>query len=149
VSGEGTAVAGRHGFPVRIYWEDTDAGGVVYHASYIRFLERGRTEFLRAHGVDQGALLRETGAAFVVRRLAVEFLRPARLDDLVTVETAPARIGRASLILEQAIRHGPDLLVEAQVTCACVRGGRASRLPAVILAALAAARAADASHTGA
>jgi acyl-CoA thioester hydrolase len=125
-----------HHLPVRVYWEDTDAGGLVYHASYLRFLERGRTEMLRALGIDQGTLLAESGLAFVVRRMAIEFHRPARLDDLVTVETVPSAVGGASLVLGQAIRRGGDLLVEATVTCACLRNGRAARMPPMVRNAL-------------
>jgi acyl-CoA thioester hydrolase len=125
-----------HAIPVRVYWEDTDAGGLVYHASYLRFLERGRTEMLRTLGVAQSTLLAEGGVAFVVRRMAIEFRRPARLDDLLLVETAAARVGGASLLLDQAIRRDGDLLIEAEVTCACLRAGRPVRLPQALRDAL-------------
>jgi acyl-CoA thioester hydrolase len=81
-------------YPVRVYWEDTDAGGVVYYANYLKYLERARTEWLRSLGVEQGALGREAGVAFVVRRLAVDFLRPARLDDALDVDIHAVRLGR-------------------------------------------------------
>jgi acyl-CoA thioester hydrolase len=131
-----TTAINPHRFPVRVYWEDTDAGGLVYHTSYLRFLERGRTEMLRSLGLSQGAMLAEAGAAFVVRRMAVEFHRPAQLDDLLDVETTVARLNRASLVLDQAIRREGALLIEAQVTCACIRAGRPVRLPQALRSAL-------------
>ncbi|HVV92802.1 MAG TPA: tol-pal system-associated acyl-CoA thioesterase [Hyphomicrobiales bacterium] len=125
-----------HRLPVRVYWEDTDAGGLVYHASYLRFLERGRTELLRTLGISQGSMLEATGAAFVVRRMAIEFHRPARLDDLLAVETDVERLNRASLVLNQAVRRDGETLVEAVVTCACIRAGKPVRLPEALAAAL-------------
>jgi acyl-CoA thioester hydrolase len=127
---------GRHLLPVRVYWEDTDAGGIVYHTSYLRFLERGRTELLRALGIDQTALLAQTGAAFVVRRMNIEFQGAGRLDDLLVVTTEPRTLRRASLTLGQTIRHGDAVLIEAVVTCVCIKGGRAVRLPAALGEAL-------------
>jgi acyl-CoA thioester hydrolase len=135
----GTLREGRHILPVRVYYEDTDFSGVVYHASYLRFLERGRTELLRAAGVSQRALHgAEHPVGFAVRRMTIDFLKPARMDDLVTVETAVAAIGGASLDLAQAIRRDGDLLLSAAVRVACIMRGRPARLPAELRAKLSA-----------
>ncbi|MDO1527764.1 tol-pal system-associated acyl-CoA thioesterase [Fulvimonas sp. R45] len=119
-------------WPVRIYWEDTDAGGVVYHASYLRFLERARTEWLRALGVDQGALKERTGLAFMVRGMQLDFLRPALLDDelQVTVEVRERRA--ASILFAQSIRRadGTELLrAEVRVACVDIRRMLPMRIP--------------------
>lgn len=125
-------VAGRfengvHVLAVRVYYEDTDAGGVVYHANYLRYCERGRSDFLRLNGISQSAL---QDAGFVVRRMACEFLRPARLDDLIEVETRPAGGGGARLHLAQLVRRSADILFTADVTVALVdRQGRPRRIP--------------------
>lgn len=109
-------------WPVRVYWEDTDAGGVVYHASYLRFLERARTEWLRDQGVEQQRVRDEHGVVFVVRDMALEFLLPARLDDEldVTVETGERR--SASMLFSQRIVRRADgvALVAARVRAACI-----------------------------
>jgi acyl-CoA thioester hydrolase len=131
-------VTGHH-LPIRIYYEDTDFSGVVYHASYLRFLERGRTEFIRSLGVDQAALHRDTGFAFVVRRMTVDWLRPARMDDMVVVETRPSELKGASMQLAQRILREGEVLLTAQVPVAGVREGRPGRLPDALRAALAAA----------
>lgn len=125
--------------PIRIYYEDTDFSGVVYHASYLRFLERGRTEFLRSHGIKHTELSdAETGAplAFAVRSMRIEFIKPARMDEELTVETAIAGFGGASLEMAQRILRGDEVLVTAQVRVAAVSEGRARRLPDAILARL-------------
>jgi acyl-CoA thioester hydrolase len=112
---------GRFDWPVRVYWEDTDAGGVVYHASYLRFLERARTEWLRRLGVDQMAFKQATGLAFMVHRMEIDFLRPALLDDelLVSVEVKERR--SASILFAQSItRTDGTALIQAQVRAACV-----------------------------
>lgn len=119
-----------HRFELRVYYEDTDFSGVVYHASYLRFMERGRTEWLRAIGLDQGAI--HAGAApfaFVVRRMTIDWLKPARMDDVLTVETRVAELGGASADLVQTVLRGAERLVEAQARIACVAGGRPRRLP--------------------
>jgi acyl-CoA thioester hydrolase len=108
-------------WPVRVYWEDTDAGGVVYHASYLRFLERARSEWLRGLGVDQMALKEATGLGFVVHRMEIDFLRAALLDDelLVSVEVKERR--SASILFAQSItRADGTALIQAQVRAACV-----------------------------
>ena len=109
-------------WPVRVYWEDTDAGGVVYHASYLRFLERARSEHLRALGIEQERLRTDNGVAFVVRDMTIGFVRPARLDDVLTVTVVLVERRNASLVFEQRILHAADrsVLVEARVRAACI-----------------------------
>ncbi|GFZ93596.1 tol-pal system-associated acyl-CoA thioesterase [Dyella caseinilytica] len=108
-------------WPVRVYWEDTDAGGVVYHASYLRFLERARTEWLRKLGVDQLALKENTGLGFMVHRMEIDFLRPALLDDELTVTVAVKERRSASILFTQSItRADGTALIQAQVRAACV-----------------------------
>ena len=122
-----------HRFTVRVYYEDTDFSGVVYHASYLRFLERGRTELLRERGVHQAAVF--SGAlgppfGFAVRRMNIDFLRPARMDDLLTIETTPESVGGASIALVQRILREDETLLKATIQVACVSDGRPARLPA-------------------
>lgn len=127
-------------FSVRVYYEDTDFSGVVYHASYLRFLERGRTEFLRAHDIHQTALFDVEAAArlvFVVRKMSIEFLKPARMDEELTIETRIANLGGASIEMAQRILRDEEPLVTAHVRIAAVSDGRAQRLPQAILAKLA------------
>jgi acyl-CoA thioester hydrolase len=107
-------------WPVRIYWEDTDAGGVVYHANYVRFMERARTEWLRAQGIDQLGLRQSTGLGFVVRDMALDFLRPARLDDELLVTLTVKERRSASMLFGQEIVRGDTTLVRATVRAACV-----------------------------
>lgn len=104
---------------VRVYYEDTDAAGIVYYANYFRFLERGRTEFLRSLGHHQHALMQE-GIAFAVRSASAEFLKPARLDDLLTVDTAIVALGRAQLTFAQRIVRDHELLLDAKIRIACI-----------------------------
>ena len=119
-----------HRMSVRVYYEDTDFSGFVYHASYLRFLERGRTELLRDLAGDQSDLHREAqGLVFVVRRMSLDFVSPARMDDLLTIVTRTRTLRGASMQLAQEVRRGDMLLVAAEVTVACVRDGRAVRLP--------------------
>lgn len=132
---------GRHLLPVRVYYEDTDFSGVVYHASYLRFMERGRTDYLRLLGIDHRALFEETasaepGFAFAVRSMRIEFLAPARMDDVLTVETTPKAIKGASITLAQRVLRDEEVLVEAEVRVACICGGRAQRIPASLRAAM-------------
>ena len=131
--------ASPHRLSIRIYYEDTDFSGVVYHASYLRFLERGRTETLRALGIDQAALYGEGGKgalSFAVRRMAIEWLKPARMDDLVTVETRIGAIKGASLTLHQRILRGEDILMTAEVLVALVADGKPARMPPSLRAKL-------------
>ena len=125
---------GRHCMPVRVYYEDTDFSGIVYHANYLRFMERGRTNYLRLLGTDHADLFAQAqtqapGFAFVVRSMQIEFLKPARMDDVLEVETAPIEVKGASIVLRQRVRRGSDTLVEARVRVACVAGGRAQPIP--------------------
>ncbi len=122
-----------HSHSVRVYYEDTDFSGAVYHASYLRFLERGRTELLRSLGILQGAIhAGEMGPifGFVVRAMRIEFLRPARMDDLITIETSVLSVSGASAELKQVIVRDAEVLVVASVRVAAVANGRPFRLPA-------------------
>jgi acyl-CoA thioester hydrolase len=117
---------------IRVYYEDTDFSGAVYHASYLRFLERGRTELLRALDIHQAAIhAGEAGPAFgfVVRAMNMDILRPARMDDVIAVDTDVVRVGGASAELGQRILRGGEVLVIAEVRVAAVANGRAFRLP--------------------
>lgn len=118
-----------HSLPIRVYYEDTDAGGVVYYASYWRFCERARTEWLRALGVDQHALMDDRGLAFVVRSVQGDYLKPARLDDMITVTTETDTVRRASLIFLQHVTRGAEVLFSARVTVACVDLRRSRPVP--------------------
>lgn len=132
MSGEKAQV---HELPVRIYYEDTDAGGVVYHASYIRFAERGRTEMLRDSGIVPAALYAEKGIGFVVASLKVEYRRPAVLDDLLTVRSWVTRLGGASMDLAQHIYRNNEVVAEINLTLVCIdRAMKAVRLPQEIRA---------------
>ena len=134
----GRLASGVHVLPVRIYYEDTDFSGVVYHASYLRFMERGRSDFLRLSGVSHADLHDEGDRlAFVVRRMAIEYLKPARIDDVLEIETRAESIGGASFTLAQTVRRGADALVTARVVAALVDGrGRPRRIPAPLRARL-------------
>lgn len=122
--------ANAHRLPVRIYYEDTDFSGFVYHASYLRFMERGRTELLRGLAGDQSEMHADgTGLVFVVRKMSLDFLKPARMDDWIDVLTWSSELRGASMHLAQEVRRGEDTLVRAEVVVACVRNGRAIRLP--------------------
>jgi len=132
---------GRHVQPVRVYYEDTDFSGVVYHASYLRFMERGRTNYLRLLGADQRALFEEVakeapGFAFVVRSMHLDFRKPARMDDVLEVVTTPSEVKGASIVLHQRVNRGAETLVEATVQVAFVSGGRAQRIPKALRIAM-------------
>jgi acyl-CoA thioester hydrolase len=125
---------GRHVLHVRIYYEDTDFSGVVYHASYLRFMERGRTDYLRLLGVDHRSLFEETekeapGFAFVVRAMTIDFLKPAHMDDVLTITTTPQEVAGASITLHQRVSRGDVTLIDAKVRVAFVSGGKAQRIP--------------------
>jgi len=107
-------------FAVRVYYEDTDAAGVAYYASYLKYLERARTEWLRALGVEQGRLKDETGVVFVVRSLTAEYLKPARLDDALDVVSRIGSVGRAQLVFRQGVERAGDALFDSHVRVACV-----------------------------
>lgn len=106
--------------PVRVYFQDTDAGGVVYHANYVNFMERARTEWLRTFGHSNAGLMKEFGVAFVVRSLKMEYLKPALLDDLVTVTALVRDIGRSRVTLLQTVMRDGELLTEGEVHLVCV-----------------------------
>ena len=118
-------------FPVRVYYEDTDLSGVVYHAGYLRFMERGRSEFLRAAGVPHQSLLaKEEPHFWVVRRMKIEFLRPARLDEALFVRSKVLELGGARMRLEQAVCRGDEALASAEVeVCIVGADGKLRRVP--------------------
>jgi len=125
---------GRHHMQVRVYYEDTDFSKLVYHANYLRFMERGRTNYLRLLGTDHRALFEETqdeapGFAFVVRSMEIDFFKPAFMDDVLEIITAPIEVKGASIKLLQQCRRDDDLIVEARVRVAFVSGGKAQRIP--------------------
>lgn len=123
-----------HEIAVRVYYEDTDFGGVVYYANYLKYIERGRTELLRDHRVDQVAL-KGAGLVFVVRRLSADYLSPARFDDLLTVETAITQVRHASIAMSQRILRDGQILFTAEVLIATMDAtGRPARLPPEIRA---------------
>ena len=122
---------GRHRYALRVYYEDTDAGGVVYHANYLRFAERARTEALRELGIPHAELLHEHGVMFMVRRVEVDYLRPARLDDSLIVVTESRAVGGASVLLRQEVRGPEGACAVLTVRLACVKPGESKpgRLP--------------------
>jgi acyl-CoA thioester hydrolase len=131
---DGKIEGGRHLMQVRVYYEDTDFTGIVYHANYLRFMERGRTNYLRLLGADHRALFEQAsqeapGFHFVVRHMDLDFIRPARMDDILVIETKPSEVRGASITLHQKVRRGEELLIEAKVQVAFVSQGRAQRIP--------------------
>ena len=126
---------GRHHMQVRVYYEDTDFSGIVYHANYLRFMERGRTNHLRLMmGAEQHALFEQAqaeppGFAFVVRSMHIDYLRPARMDDVLDIVTWPVAVKGASITLGQEVRKGDDLLVKAKVRVAFICEGKAQPIP--------------------
>ena len=130
--------AAAHLHHVRVYFEDTDAGGMVYYANYLKFAERARTEMLRAGGISHAEMVADDGLMLVVRRVTAEYRRSARLDDELEIETRVDEVTGATLTLDQVVRRGPEVLVELVVTIACItRDGRPTRLPERIRAAIA------------
>jgi len=130
-----------HSFPLRVYYEDTDTGGMVYHANYLKFAERGRSEMLRSLGFGHQRLGRECGVGFAVRHCSVDYLAPARLEDALVVDTTLAAVGAATLSLRQRIRRGDELLADLDILVACIgRDGRPRRLPSALRAVLASER---------
>lgn len=125
---------GRHALTVRVYYEDTDFTGIVYHANYLRYMERGRTNYLRLLGADHRVLFEQTekeapGFAFVVRSMNIDFLKPARMDDVLDVFTEPHEVRGASITLHQRVMRGDELLVETSVRVAFISDGRARPIP--------------------
>lgn len=136
--GSGFLEDGVHWLPLRVYYEDTDAGGIVYHAGYLRYAERARSEFLRLAGVDQRRLANDEGIAFAVRRATIDYLRPAVLDDSLTVASQLTRLGGASVEIDQRILRDRQTLVTIMVKVASfeLTSGRPKRLPATVRLAL-------------
>lgn len=129
----------RHRFPVRIYFEDTDAGGIVYYANYLRYAERARAEMLRAGGLENRGLWEDEHRVFAVRRVEADYLAPAFLDDLLEVRSAITRWGGSSLTMEQSVWRHEALLVAMTVVLVCINEkGRAVRVPAGVREALSA-----------
>ena len=126
-----------HRFPITVYYEDTDMGGVVYHANFLRFIERARSDYVRALGVDQNAM-RDTGIVWVVTRIEADYLSPARFEDELTVETRVERSTSARLTMAQVVRRDGRELFRAVVTAVCMdmHSGRPVRLPAELRASL-------------
>ena len=134
---------GRHHQRVRVYYEDTDFTGIVYHANYLRYMERGRTNYLRLIGADHRVLFEETqkeapGFAFVVRAMTIDYLKPAKMDDILEVVTHPGEVKGASIVLKQKVMRGEELLVASDVRVAFVSGGRARPIPKPLRIAMAA-----------
>ena len=125
---------GRHHMTVRVYYEDTDFTGIVYHANYLRFMERGRTNYLRLIGADQRGLFEEAqqeapGFAFVVRQMSMNFRKPAKMDDVLEIVTECAEVKGASVMMAQRVMRGEELLLDAEVQVAFISGGRARPIP--------------------
>lgn len=126
-----------HTFPIRVYYEDTDAGGIVYYANYLKFAERARTEMLREAGFHHTTMMHAEGIVLAVRRCSAEYMRPAKLDDQLEIATRVIALGAATIELDQSIRRGAEELCRVAVTIACVgRDGRPVRLPAALRRAL-------------
>ncbi|MBC9247988.1 tol-pal system-associated acyl-CoA thioesterase [Paracoccus sp. 11-3] len=128
-----------HTLPLRVYYEDTDLAGIVYYANYLKFIERGRSEWLRALGIDQRAMKEQDGQVFAVRRVEADYLRPAKFDDLLNVTTELAQATPARIVLDQAVKRGSDTLFTARVTIVCLdANGRPTRIPTIVAQAIAA-----------
>lgn len=125
-----------HEFTLRVYYEDTDLAGIVYYANYLKFIERGRSEWVRERGVDQASLRAETGIVFAVRRVEADYLRPAVFGDDLTVQTDLVDLGGARIVLDQAVLRGPERLFVARVTLVCLGPSGAVRIPADLRARL-------------
>ena len=125
-----------HEFTLRVYYEDTDLAGIVYYANYLKFIERGRSEWVRDRGIDQAQLRTEKGVVFAVRRVEADYLKPAHFDDLLTVSTRLAKLGGARLELDQNVLRGSDLLFSARVTLVCLGSDGATRIPAEVISSL-------------
>ena len=138
---DGAIVDGRHAMTVRVYYEDTDFTGIVYHANYLRFMERARTNYLRLVGADHRVLFESAeqeapGFAFVVHSMTIDFRRPARMDDVLEVITEPQVVKGASITLRQRVLRGEELLVEATVRFALISEGRARPIPKALRVAM-------------
>ncbi len=126
-----------HSLPVRVYYEDTDLAGIVYYANYLKFIERGRSEWIASLGIDQMELRGRLGVVFAVRRVEADYLRPARFGEDLVVETRLSAIGGARIVLDQAVLRGGERIFQAEVTLVCLsEDGHAHRLPAEVRARL-------------
>jgi acyl-CoA thioester hydrolase len=124
-----------HIFPLRVYFEDTDAGGIIYHANYLKFADRARTEMMRSIGADHAVMIRETGLMFVVKACHVEYHKPGRLDDALEVHSSVAKMGNASLTLSQNVLRDGQNLAALEIVLVCINaGGSPCRIPATIRA---------------
>lgn len=120
-----------HCFPIRVYYEDTDMAGIVYHANYLKFIERARSDWVKQQGLDQNSMREEDGIVFVVRRIEADYLMTAKFDDLLEVQTAVRSMTGVRLIMVQEVLRGAEVLFRAEVTAVCVtREGQPARLPA-------------------
>ncbi|PRY22654.1 acyl-CoA thioester hydrolase [Aliiruegeria haliotis] len=127
-----------HTFDLRVYYEDTDMAGIVYHANYLKFIERGRSTWVREIGIDQNRLREEEGKVFVVRHMEIDFLAPARYEDVLTVETELVAMKASSFTVEQRVLRADRLLFKAQVQAVCMTlAGRPVRLPDLVCDAFA------------
>lgn len=125
-----TGAGEAHAFQLRVYYEDTDMGGIVYHANYLKFIERARSDWVRAMGLDQRVMKERDGVIFAVRRMEVEYLSPARFDDVLEVRTRPLSVSGARLVLEQHVLRLAEPIFEAVVTIVCINDmGQPARLP--------------------
>jgi acyl-CoA thioester hydrolase len=126
-----------HRFNLRVYYEDTDLAGIVYYANYLKFIERGRSEWVRGLGIDQAALRRDAGIVFAVRRVEADYLRAAVFDDVLEVRTQLRAVTGARIVLVQSVWRGAEMLFEAEVVLVCLTvQGRVTRLPGDVRAAL-------------
>jgi acyl-CoA thioester hydrolase len=126
-----------HRMPLRVYYEDTDAAGIVYYANYLKFAERGRTEMMREMGFAHSQIAEEIGTLFTVRRCSIDYRAPARLDDALIVETRVQEIGAATVLLDQQVRRDGEVLTQIDMLVACIgRDGRPRRVPPGLRAAL-------------
>ena len=138
LKGQGMFDGKTHVLPISIYYEDTDLSGMVYHANYLRYMERGRTEFFRLAGISRANLDAEEPTAWTIRRIAIEYFRPARLDDQIAVHSVLTEVSGARLKVLQRIRHGETLLVEGRIeACITTLTGKPRRLPKIVFQTLA------------
>jgi acyl-CoA thioester hydrolase len=133
----GAIADGVHVYPLRVYYEDTDTGGVVYYANYLKYAERARSEMLRCLGVPHSAMMERDGLAFAVRRCEADYLRPAHLDDALEVHTSNVTLEAASLWADQVVKRAGETLVAMRLRLACInREGKPARLPDAVRTAL-------------
>ena len=137
VSKPAALASAAHRQAIRVYFEDTDAAGIVYYANYLKFAERARTDMLRDLGISHAEMMKRDGLVLVVRRCEIDYLKPARLDDLLTVETTVVKLGAASADLRQRVLRAGDVLAELKVVVVCIgQNGRPARIPDYLRGAL-------------